>query len=101
MNDSDEKFALEYYTADDADPQGPPFKYRSHYLDDAVAEAWRLRDAGNRPLRVTRGSAVTLDEGALESTLARVSELSKGEPEQPLREIAARALGENVKAHGA
>ena len=101
MNDSDEKFALEYYTADDADPQGPPFKYRSHYLDDAVAEAWRLRDAGGRPLRVTRGDAVTLDTEALESTLARVSAMSTGEPEQPLREIAARALDENVKAHGA
>src|SRR3712207_5156786 len=101
MNDSEEKFALEYHTADDPDPQGPPFKYRSHYLDDVVAEAWRLRDAGGRPLRVTRGEGVTLDGEALEGVLALISETRAGGPERPLREVAAQALGESAKARGA
>ncbi len=101
MNDSEEKFALEYHTADDPDPQGPPFKYRSHYLDDAVAEAWRLKETGGRSLRVTRGDEVTLDGDALDGLLALISETRTGEPERPLRELAAQALGENAKAQGA
>lgn len=101
MNDGDEKFALEYHTAEDTDPEGPPFKYRSHYLDDAVAEAWRIIEADGRVLCVTRGGEVTLDIEALERVLSLVRETRAGDPERPVREIAAQALGENAKSQSA
>ena len=95
------KYTLEYHTAEDRDPQGPPFKYRTHYLDDAVAEAARHDQAGGRVLRVTRGGQVVFGEEELRRVLARVSEFATRQPGLDLREGAALALRERGEAAGA
>ena len=94
MDDGDEKFVLEYHTADDPDPQGPPFKYRSHYLDDVVAEASRLTQSKGRALRITRGESIVFDRDALEGILKQVSALKDDEPNRPLRELAKTVVEE-------
>jgi hypothetical protein len=94
MTDNEEKFVLEYHTADDPDPQGPPFKYRSYYLDDAVAEGWRLQDVGGRPLCVTRGDEMILDTESVREILERVSQLRTSDLTRDLRDVASEVLSE-------
>lgn len=96
MTDSEEKYALEYHTADDPDPQGPPFKYRSHYLDDVLAESWRLQNSGGRALCISQREDVVFDKEALDALLSNVSAKQKENESADLRELAREALAERA-----
>jgi len=42
----EDKYTLEYFTSGERGEGEPPFKYRTFYLDDALAEAWRIAGSG-------------------------------------------------------
>jgi len=86
----EEKYVLDYYTEGERAEDEPPFKYRSFYLDDAVAEAWRIARAGGDALRITRGGEPVFEATELGGLLEKMSELEGGRNE---RERAAHALG--------
>lgn len=99
MSEPDGKYTLEYHTADDPDPQGPPFKYRTHYPAEALAEAWRHRHSGGRALRITRDGREVLDRARLDAALARLSELLPPDPEEVLLKTCERVLKERADVH--
>lgn len=100
MNTGEDKYVLEYHTGDDSDPQGPPFKYRSYYLADVLAEAWRIAESGGQAQRVARGRQAVFEGEGLDTMLARLSEQMRAGPDVVLREVAERALREAGRAAG-
>jgi len=94
----EEKYTLDYFTPGEGAPDEPPFKYRTFYLDDALAEAWRVTRAGGAALRVTRGGEVVSDEDDLKNAFDRMAELEGEQPGRRERELAALFLEESDKA---
>lgn len=100
-NDED-KYTLDYFpqggrTGDDE----PPFKYRTFYLDDALAEAWRITRDGGSALRIKRRDEPALEEAELKALLEKMSKLEGEQSGRGERELAALALehsGESASA---
>ena len=88
----EEKYTLDYFTPGERTAEEPPFKYRTFYLDDALAEAWRITRAGGAALRITRGREVVSGEADLKKAFERMSELEGGQPARAERELAALFL---------
>jgi hypothetical protein len=93
----EERYTLEYFTAGEGAADEPPFKYRTFYLDDALAEAWRIARAGGAALRLTRGGVVVSDREDLEKAFVRMAELEGEQPGRAERELAALFLEESGK----
>jgi hypothetical protein len=91
----EERYTLDYFTTGERAADEPPFKYRTFYLDDALAEAWRITRAGGAALRVTKGGEVVSDEDDLKDAFERMSELEAGQPGSGERELAALFLEES------
>jgi hypothetical protein len=91
----EEKYTLDYFTTGERAADEPPFKYRTFYLDDALAEAWRITRDGGAPLRVTKGGEVVSDEDDLKDAFERMSELEAEQPGSSERELAALFLEES------
>jgi hypothetical protein len=94
MSAEESRYTLSYYTTPEPDPTGVPFKYRSPYLADALAEAWRLRDSGGRALSITHDGITVYGEPGLQGVLARMSDLIGPAPERRLREVAEEVISE-------
>ena len=90
----EEKYTLEYFTPGERAEDEPPFKYRTFYLDDALAEAWRIARSGGAALRLTQHREPVFNEEELKKTLDRMSELGGEESARGERELAALVLGE-------
>jgi hypothetical protein len=91
----DDKYTLDYFPhgGRDSGDDEPPFKYRTFYLDDAVAEAWRIARGGGSALRITRQSESAFDEDGLRALLNKMSELEGEQAGRGERELAALAIG--------
>src|SRR5437763_1545800 len=92
-NDED-KYTLEYFTPGERALDEPPFKYRTFYLDDALAEAWRIARSGGAALRLTRRHEPVFDEEELKKFLDRMTELDGEKSARGERELAALVLRE-------
>ncbi|HYE65272.1 MAG TPA: hypothetical protein VD966_06800 [Pyrinomonadaceae bacterium] len=92
------QYTLSYYTKDDPDPQGPPYKYRTYYLDDVLAEAWRHHYSGGRPIEITQGPQIIFNHEDLLGALARISEFDRAQPGRPSREVAEMVARETAKS---
>ena len=92
-NDED-KYTLEYFTPGERGEDEPPFKYRTFYLDDALAEAWRIARSGGTALRLTRRHEPVFDEEELKKALDRMTELDGEQSARGERELAALVLRE-------
>ena len=90
----EEKYTLDYFTPGERAADEPPFKYRTFYLDDALAEAWRIARDGGAALRLTRGREPVFDEDELKKACEMMSELGGGRPGRGERELAALVLEE-------
>jgi hypothetical protein len=91
----EERYTLDYFTTGERAADEPPFKYRTFYLDDALAEAWRITRAGGAALRVTKGGEVVSDEDDLKDAFERMSELEAVQPGSSERKLAALFLKES------
>ncbi len=101
MSGEEAQYTLAYHPANDPDPGGAPFKYRTFYLDDALADAWRIRDSGGRAETIVREQETFFDEERLQVILGRISERLSLAPDHRLREIVAQVLQETSKAKSA
>ena len=90
----EDKYTLEYFTPGERGEDEPPFKYRTFYLDDALAEAWRIARSGGAALRLTRRHEPVFDEEELKKFLDRMNELDGEESARGERELAALVLKE-------
>lgn len=93
----EDKYTLEYFTTGERAEDEPPFKYRTFYLDDALAEAWRINKGGGEALAVKRSGEQAFDGESLRKTLERISELRAERPSHSERELAALVLAEAKK----
>ena len=94
-DDGEEKYTLDYFTPGEGAPEEPPFKYRTFYLDDALAEGWRIARDGGAALRVTRAGEPVFDGDGLKKAFARMSELEGEQRGRDERELAALFLEES------
>ena len=94
----EERYTLDYFTSGECASEEPPFKYRTFYLDDALAEALRITRAGGAALRLTKGREVVSDGEDLKKALDRIAELEGEHPGRRERELAALFLEESGKA---
>jgi len=92
-NDED-KYTLEYFTPGERAEDEPPFKYRTFYLDDALAEAWRIARSGGTALRITKRHEPVFGGEELKEFLDRMTKLGGEESARGERELAALVLGE-------
>ena len=90
----EDKYTLEYFTPGERGEDEPPFKYRTFYLDDALAEAWRIARSGGAALRLTRRHEPVFDEEELKKALDRMTELDGEKSARGERELAALVLKE-------
>ena len=90
----EDKYTLEYFTSGERGEGEPPFKYRTFYLDDALAEAWRIAGSGGAALRLTRRHEPVFDEEELKEFLNRMTELDGEKSGRGERELAALLLRE-------
>jgi len=90
----EDKYTLEYFTSGERGEGEPPFKYRTFYLDDALAEAWRIAGSGGAALRLTRRHEPVFDEEELKEFLDRMTELDGEKSGRSERELAALLLRE-------
>jgi len=90
----EDKYTLEYFTPGERASDEPPFKYRTFYLDDALAEAWRIARGGGTALRLTRRHEPIFDGEELKEFLDRMTELDGEKSERGERELAALVLRE-------
>ena len=97
-DDDEGKYTLDYFTPGEGAPEEPPFKYRTFYLDDALAEAWRIARGGGAALRVARGREPVFDGDELKKACEMMSELGGERPGRGERELAALVLEELGKA---
>ena len=93
----EEKYTLDYFTHGEPAADEPPFKYRTFYLDDALAEAWRIARDGGAALRLTKGREPVFDEGDLKRAFREMAELEAEQPGSSERELAALFLEESDK----
>lgn len=92
----EDKYTLEYYTSGESAEDEPPFKYRTFYLDDALAEAWRVAESGGKVLAITQRGQPVFEEEELKEALEKISELD-AESAGDERKRAARVLEESGK----
>jgi hypothetical protein len=99
----EDKYTLDYFPhgGRDGGDDEPPFKYRTFYLDDAVAEGWRIARGGGSALRITRQGESAFDEDGLRELLDKMSKLEGEQPGRGERELAALAIGESGEAEAA
>ena len=97
MSPTEGQYTLEYYTKDDADEQQPPFKYRTFYLEDALAEGWQLRQAGGGCVRLTRERQIVFEKEELERIFARISELAGAQGERQVADMARQVMQEQQR----
>ena len=90
----EDKYTLEYFTPGERAEDEPPFKYRTFYLDDALAEAWRIARSGGAALRLTQRHEPVFDEEELKELFDRMSELGGEKSARGERELAALVLKE-------
>ena len=90
----EDKYTLEYFTPGERGEDEPPFKYRTFYLDDALAEAWRIARSGGAALRLTRRHEPVFDEEELKKALDRMTAFDGEKSGRGERELAALALRE-------
>ena len=90
----EDKYTLEYFTPGERVSDEPPFKYRTFYLDDALAEAWRIARSGGAALRLMRRHEPVFDEEELKKFLDRMTELDGEKSARGERELAALVLRE-------
>ncbi len=93
----EERYTLDYFTTGEGASEEPPFKYRTFYLDDALAEALRITRAGGAALRLTKGREVVSDGEDLKKAVERMAELEDEQPGRRERELAALFLEESGK----
>jgi hypothetical protein len=93
--DDEEKYTLDYFTAGEGASEEPPFKYRTFYLDDALAEAWRIERAGGAALRIARAGESVFDGDGLKEAFDMMSELESEQKGRAERELAAIFLEES------
>ena len=91
----EERYTLDYFTPGERAADEPPFKYRTFYLDDALAEALRITRAGGAALRLKKGREVVSDSEDLKKALDRMAELEGEQPGRRERELAALFLEES------
>lgn len=78
LTEGGEKYVLDYFTAKEQAPgEELPFRYRTHYLPDALAEAWRIRKEGGQALQISQGQQTVFDREALESALNHMDEAER------------------------
>lgn len=96
----EDKYTLDYFPhgGRDGGDDEPPFKYRTFYLDDAVAEAWRIARGGGSAIRITQQGESRFDEDGIRELLDKMSELEGKESGRGERELAALAIGESGEA---
>ena len=92
--ESEEKYVLDYYLEASAGEEEPPFRYRTHYLADALVEGHRIETRGGRSLAITRGGTSVLDEGALRRAFSLMGDFAESSSEEEQRSAAERALRE-------
>lgn len=97
-SDNAKKYTLVYYMPDDSDPDGPPFKYRTYYLADAIEGAWLNHKAGGSAVSIVKDERIIFNNEDLLTVFRRMSELIPLRPERPLREIAEQIIRESGKA---
>jgi hypothetical protein len=97
VNDED-KYVLDYFTEGERADDEPPFKYRTFYLDDALAEAWRITRDGGEVLSITQRGETAFDEETLKDALGKMSKLEGDATARDERELAARVLDESGEA---
>ena len=90
----EDKYTLEYFTPGERGEDEPPFKYRTFYLDDALAEAWRIARGSGTALSITRRHEPVFDEEELKEFLDRMTELDGEKSGRGERELAALLLRE-------
>ena len=90
----EDKYTLEYFTSGERADDEPPFKYRTFYLDDALAEAWRILHGGGESLCIKRSGEHAFDEESLRKAVERISQLRDEKPSHDERELAALVLAE-------
>lgn len=93
----EERYTLDYFMSGEGASEEPPFKYRTFYLDDALAEALRITRAGGAALRLKKGREVFSDSEDLKKALDRMAELEGLQPGHRERELAALFLEESGK----
>ena len=93
----EERYTLDYFTSGEGASEDPPFKYRTFYLDDALAEALRITRGGGAALRLTKGREVVSEGEDLKKALDRMAELEALQPGRRERELAALFLEESGK----
>jgi hypothetical protein len=96
--DDREKYTLVYYTPDETDQAGPPFKYRTYYLADALEGAWRNHQAGGNVISIVQNERIVFSNEGLQTAFSRISELIPLTPERALREIAEQVVRESGKS---
>ncbi|MBC7929446.1 MAG: hypothetical protein H7Z38_02665 [Rubrivivax sp.] len=96
----EDKYTLDYFPhgGRDGGDDEPPFKYRTFYLDDALAEAWRIARGGGSAIRITQQGESRFDEDGLAELLDKMSELEGEQSGRGERELAALAIGESSEA---
>ena len=90
----EDKYTLEYFTPGERGEDEPPFKYRTFYLDDALAEAWRIARGSGTALSITRRHEPVFDGEELKEFLDRMTELDGEKSGRGERELAALLLRE-------
>ncbi len=92
-----DKYTLDYYTTINPDTNEPPFKYRTNYLDDALADARRIQEDGGYPLLITQADATTLNREELLGALARLNALEREQVGRSPQELAEQVIQEMDK----
>ena len=95
MSIEEGKYTLEYYTQNDPDRSGPPFKYSTFYLSDALAAAWLNKDEDGQVVKIVRGNRTIFSEEELRRALERISQLEAklGVPPRKIAEQVIREMG--------
>ena len=92
-----EKYTLDYYTTINPDTSEPPFKYRTYYLADALAEARRVQEGGGYVVQITRGENEVFSREELSGAMARISALERAQHGRSASEMIEQVIREMDK----
>ena len=90
------KFTLDYYLTKEQTAE-PPFKYRSNYVADAVADGWRIHQNDGVAVAVSHEQESIFSKDELAEIFNRMTELKSGQSERSPKEIAEQAIQETGK----
>lgn len=90
-NESEYKFTLEYHLAG-AQAGEPPFKYRSNFLVDALAEGWRIHLNGGIIVALSRGRELVFSTDELPEFFNQMAVIGSSQSGLSPKEIAERAI---------